>query len=340
MRIVIRNRTAFTLIELLVVIAIIAVLIALLLPAVQQAREAARRSQCKNNLKQFGLALHNYHDTFQRLPIGYIDTATTTNAATQDGGWSWASQILPQLEQTALYNKFDFRYHPHGKKTAIELANSAAGETVLTVFSCPSDIKDPTRPSGNNNPGNPPGTGNGNVPAVATSSYVAVLGPYQAEACDQTLPGFQSPRVTGPFGVNVAKAFRNMTDGLSNTIVVGETNASLTLNNLLYGSVANGGGADCENVAQYQPGPFHHLRVTYLNPNPPLDPTATIKFWRAFSSMHTGGAQFLLGDGSVRFISDTIDNTSTGFNTPEKFDKMGTYQRLSAIADGQSLGEF
>src|ERR1700709_1412993 len=89
----------FTLIELLVVIAIIAVLIALLLPAVQQAREAARRSQCKNNLKQLGLALHNYHDIVDRVPMGYTDTATVSAAATEDGGWSWAAQLLPQLDQ-------------------------------------------------------------------------------------------------------------------------------------------------------------------------------------------------------------------------------------------------
>ncbi|MBR9800775.1 DUF1559 domain-containing protein, partial [bacterium] len=103
-----RNRYAFTLIELLVVIAIIAILVALLLPAVQQAREAARRSSCKNNLKQLGLAIHNYHDTHGVFPPGYIDGDGITNGGTgqsggNDNGYSWQAMILPMIEQSALY---------------------------------------------------------------------------------------------------------------------------------------------------------------------------------------------------------------------------------------------
>src|SRR3954463_8669310 len=104
-----RGRFGFTLIELLVVIAIIAILIALLLPAVQQAREAARRTQCKNNLKQIGLALHNYHDVFGCIPPGYIDIGTPNSPTVYDGGWSWASMILPQIDQAPLFNSFDFK---------------------------------------------------------------------------------------------------------------------------------------------------------------------------------------------------------------------------------------
>src|SRR6476661_11263059 len=103
-----RRRIGFTLIELLVVIAIIAILIALLLPAVQQAREAARRTQCKNNLKQIALAMHNDMGQFQTLPFGYDDVGSMNSNAIMDGGWSWASLILPQIDQAPLANQFNF----------------------------------------------------------------------------------------------------------------------------------------------------------------------------------------------------------------------------------------
>ena len=103
-----RNRRGFTLIELLVVIAIIAILIALLLPAVQQAREAARRSQCSNNLKQIGIALHSYHETARCLPPGWIGVSGGVPSANGPNGWGWASHLLPQLEQTPLHRKINF----------------------------------------------------------------------------------------------------------------------------------------------------------------------------------------------------------------------------------------
>ncbi|SFH59707.1 DUF1559 domain-containing protein [Planctomicrobium piriforme] len=336
-----RRKTGFTLIELLVVIAIIAILIALLLPAVQQAREAARRSSCKNNLKQMGLALHNYHDIYNRLPMGYIDTSTDSKAKTEDGGWSWQAMVLPQLDQANLYTKFDFNAHPHGK-LAPEIGNTAAGANPLDVFSCPSDVKDPTRKSGNSSP-TATSTANGIVPAVATSSYVGVLGPFDALLCDQsspaTNPAFISPRAIGPFRINVCLQFRHFTDGLSNAIVVGETNALLTRNNMLYGSVVNNGGSDCTSIDEFDGGPYNHLRSCNIQ----LNTKSTLgKYWTAFSSQHTGGSHFVLGDGSVRFISENIDNTSTNFNDPgvTANGPYGLYQRLSAIADGQTTGEF
>src|SRR5688500_4365529 len=107
------RRRGFTLIELLVVIAIIAVLIALLLPAVQQAREAARRTQCRNNLKQIGLALHNYHDVHNTFPMGYCAGMTYVDGASDTSpGWSWATYILPQLDQGPLYNQFNWSAAP------------------------------------------------------------------------------------------------------------------------------------------------------------------------------------------------------------------------------------
>ena len=170
-----RIRSGFTLIELLVVIAIIAVLIALLLPAVPQAREAARRASCKNNLKQIGLALHNYLETAGMFPLGYIDSVGGVNPTIQDGGWSWPAQILVSLDQAPLFKKFNMSYHPHGEGgNAIEQTNSKLMATTQPVFSCLSDTK--------------PGTkflhtttdiGRG---TIATSSDCGVQGPFDDEA--------------------------------------------------------------------------------------------------------------------------------------------------------------
>ena len=129
-----RMRRGFTLIELLVVIAIIAVLIALLLPAVQQAREAARRTTCRDHLKQLGLALHNYADAHQTLPPGYLYRPDTSSSPTSNGaGFGWGAMSLPFLEQSSLYGQFNWNVPLH------DVANQKARETRLAVFICPSD---------------------------------------------------------------------------------------------------------------------------------------------------------------------------------------------------------
>jgi prepilin-type N-terminal cleavage/methylation domain-containing protein len=331
----------FTLIELLVVIAIIATLVALLLPAVQQAREAARRSSCKNNLKQIGIAIHNYHDIFNCIPIGYIDTngSTTSNAANQDGGWSWAAQLLPQLEQSTLFEQFDFRFHPHGTQ-ANEARNTAASANPLTVFSCPSDTKPPTRKSGSTDPA-ATSTANGIVDAIATSSYVGNSGPFNAQFCNTANPGLQSERSIGAFRVNKGLNFRDFTDGLSNSMLAGETYWEQTRNTSIYGALANAGGADCTDLTEYRTSPYNHLRSTntFMNATKAQYPD---KYHTAFASPHKGGCQFLLGDGGVRFIGMSIENTSSNFNDPgvSASGPYGLYQRLSAIADGQVMGEF
>ena len=132
-----KPKQGFTLVELLVVIAIIGILVGLLLPAVQAAREAARRMQCSNNLKQHGLALHNYESTYKRFPIGFTDTAAT-NAMLKDGGWSWMCAILPYIEQNSLYSTIDIKLHPFGPGS--NAANIAACAVPLSAFRCPSDI--------------------------------------------------------------------------------------------------------------------------------------------------------------------------------------------------------
>ncbi|MBA4032130.1 MAG: prepilin-type cleavage/methylation domain-containing protein [Planctomyces sp.] len=334
-----RTRAAFTLIELLVVIAIIAILIALLLPAVQQAREAARRTQCRNNLKQLGLALHNYHDITNRFPIGYLDTLTTNTAAGQDGGWSWQASILAQLDQTPLYNKIDFRYHPHGKVgIGTVQSNLDVVSTPLAAFSCPSDLKPATRTM--HAPAN-----NGYIENIATSSYAGVLGAFDGEPCESN--GASSSSITtrnnGLFVPNTSRQIRDITDGTSNVIAVGEVtwgpgaDGGQSLNNTLYGSVTQAGGTNCANVAGGDTaGPFQHTRSTRKKMNGPNGPE------RAFHSRHTGGAHFLFADGSVRFISENIQHDNTNFTAanPNINGPFGVYQQIAAINDGQVTGEY
>ena len=255
------GRRGFTLIELLVVIAIIAVLIALLLPAVQQAREAARRSSCQNNLKQIGLALHNYHDTFNLFPMGYIDVVALSGG--NNGGWSWQAQILPQLEQGNIFEQIDFRYRPHG----IGISgpgdiNHLMVQTPLPVFSCPSDPKEPTDSIHN--------TGSvGRHDNLATSSYCGVIGPFDAAACNAA----RAPmgRHIGMFVANNCRKMGNLIDGTSNTIAVGEVTwgggEGESANQHLYGTVKANGEADCNNTGQVAAGPYGHLRAAKLKIN-------------------------------------------------------------------------
>jgi prepilin-type N-terminal cleavage/methylation domain-containing protein/prepilin-type processing-associated H-X9-DG protein len=327
------RRSGFTLIELLVVIAIIAILIALLLPAVQQAREAARRTQCKNNLKQIGLALHNYHDIFGQFPMGYLDTE---NVSANDGGWSWQTMILPQLDQAPLFNQLDLNYRPHGTPGAISDPagrNNTGVSTPQTVFSCPSDVKPPTDPI--HNSGN-----TGYHPNLATSSYCGSLGPFDARGCSGASGPPVDPRHIGLFTTNNTRRLRDLVDGSSNTIAVGEvtwgTGLGESTNQFLYGSVKANGQTDCSNTGVTGSSVFSHLRSAKEKINAPVN-------WdyRYFHSRHEGGSHFLLGDGSVRFISENIHHTGVG-NAAYEADPstLGTYQRLSAINDQQVVGEF
>ena len=195
-----RLRPAFTLIELLVVIAIIAVLIALLLPAVQSAREAARRASCQNNLKQIGLAMHNYHSTFDVFPIGYV-AQPNTNLSITTPGWGWASAILPQLEQAAIYNAANLNLPIEGP------SNLTVRTSALAVFVCPSD-----RSSGqftvtdiNNNP----------IADAWSNSYAGNFGRDVNIAKNPT-------GGNGLFMCNLAFGIKDITDGSNQTILVGE----------------------------------------------------------------------------------------------------------------------
>ncbi len=202
------RRSGFTLVELLVVIAIIAVLIALLLPAVQQAREAARRTQCRSNLKQIGLALHNYHDTSNMQPPGWIGVTGGQPDVNGINGWGWAAKLLPQLDQAPLYGSLNFLVKVG------DPANAAGRVKPLADYRCASDVG-PDRwtinAAGTTTP----------LADVAAASYAAVFRKDEVDNCDGLAVGFPCSS-DGAFFLNSRVGFRDVTDGLSNTLMVGE----------------------------------------------------------------------------------------------------------------------
>jgi len=349
----VRLRRGFTLIELLVVIAIIAVLIALLLPAVQQAREAARRSQCQNNLKQHGLALHNYHDTHNVFPPGGISipmpVGSTTDADFNNNeGWGWGAFILPFLEQGNLHTQLGVT-----KRQLRELIASTVMingqlervlmQTPLAVFKCPSDPTGPTQESALsvNAAGNPArmnwGGGNGGAPNTffaGTSNYVGVAGNFEVRRG----PPNQGRVNDGILARNSDTRMGSITDGTSNTFMVGERDTYC------------GASAWVGNRSPFGSGPrgmnntvgTSHLP---LNHDPPI--FANNECSETFSSPHTGGGYFLLADGSVRFVSENISygfppDFVYGSNLNYGTDKslLGLYQRLIARNDKLVTSDF
>ena len=259
--------SGFTLIELLVVIAIIAILIALLLPAVQQAREAARRSSCKNNLKQIGLAMHNYHDVYSCLPMG-----------TNPQLYGPFVAILPQLDQSNLQNLYDFDLY------YTDPANRDAINQTLPVYLCPTMVLPRGVPElACDEPGGP-------------TSYGASMGT-SAFAGDGMFKGY------GGFTTPKPVLFRDVTDGLTNTILVGEFNYQLEDYLWTASTCSAQAGQPRWGSYRWAPGyPGVSLGDTSGDFNVNLN--ANRLTWR---SDHVGGAQFLLGDGSVRFVSESID---------------------------------
>ncbi|HVJ86239.1 MAG TPA: DUF1559 domain-containing protein [Caulifigura sp.] len=341
----IQRRTAFTLIELLVVIAIIAILIALLLPAVQQAREAARRTQCKNNFKQFGLALHNYLDTHRIFPmaIQYTGKFTPAYSANAGGtGFGWSYYLLPYLDQGPLANKFDVNYPLGNTGIPQSVANTTLAQTTLEVYRCPSDQM--SLVANSNNTGEA-----GYMPNQARTSYKGVAGSFY-NATNIFTTNTASKQYNGFFqGLHSSVRERDFPDGMSNTLSLGEVKYELTTSTRLYGAVYSTGNST--------PNGYHLMGITEFGINPPKNANSAI-LNRAFSSSHTGGAQFLLADGSVRFLSENIHHTgrcwdgdehtlsncaqwTTAYDVdPNASVTLGTYQRLGGRNDGQPIGEF
>ncbi len=326
-----RNQ-GFTLIELLVVIAIIAILIALLLPAVQQAREAARRTQCKNHLKQIGLAMHNYHDVFNLFPLGGCGRPSTTFGI--DISIGAFAAILPYLEQANLKGLYV-------DTKPWEQQLPAVAQTIVPAYLCPSV----TGPQVDTNPV---------LAAYPIGTLIASTHFLLSKGADKEWCFSPSGTTTGMFGINMKCNFRDITDGSSNTLCVGE-GATGSQWRVARGSaptvaIAPPSGRVQQGWIAPQPNPLQIQSVSgtttggnwgttvyRLNQNPVVetvyDATAlancnasTTDYTSNFRSPHTGGGQFLLGDGSVRFVSENVD--------------LVLYNNLSGKGDGQVIGEF
>tara|TARA_R110002111_G_scaffold2705_5_gene18052 strand:- start:43026 stop:43949 length:924 start_codon:yes stop_codon:yes gene_type:complete len=304
-----KQKSGFTLIELLVVIAIIAILIALLLPAVQQAREAARRSQCKNNLKQLGLAMHNYHEVTGNFPIASMGIGVPGLSSSQSGH-VWMRYILPYIDQANMYNQWDesVQYAQGG--------NTALIRTVIKPLLCPSDSATKTW---NNTPNYnyAVNLGNTTVESVTPFNGVSYLG--------------------GPFKYSISATtgfsfkMRDVADGTSNTLLLGEIRQGQN-------------GQDLRGLIWYVP----HVGFTaHYPPNSSVpdnlnsgfcvaansaiglpcqgnSSTAPLNF--SARSMHTGGVHVAMCDGAVRFVSENID--------------IGTWRALSTRFGNEVIGEF
>jgi prepilin-type N-terminal cleavage/methylation domain-containing protein len=290
------RRKGFTLVELLVVIAIIGILIALLLPAVQAARESARRCSCCNNLKQIGLAAHMHHDTYGRFPAGWDGyDAAGQPLALGDPGWAWAARILPFLEQ-ANVEKNLINY----KLPVTDPANSQARLYRIKNYRCPSD-------TGKEKFLNVDEESGAGTLEFATANYVGVWGTTDTHACG-TLPAGTQCTSDGCFFHNSSIRSADIQDGLSQTFLVGERNSRLDYSTWVGIDPAN----DCSQgrivgTASYPPN-----SQAYDSHN--------------FSSEHPAGTHFLLADGSVRIISDTIDTAA--------------YHALCTRAGSDSAGNF
>ncbi|TWT32891.1 DUF1559 domain-containing protein [Blastopirellula retiformator] len=345
------RRRGFTLVELLVVIAIIGVLIALLLPAVQQAREAARRMTCTNNLKQLGLACHNYADTFKTFPSGGVDPVALATATGTNGAWSWSALILPQIEQNNLYDAMGVTTN-----SVLTVASNATSGTTLEgqiqseigAFRCPSDTAGelPTcrtvRVNGTTGTCPTAGTNLRGIAGVqaSTSNYIAVAGLFSP----------QMRKNNGVMYPNSKTGFQSMTDGSSNTFLVGERAEYQAAGTWMATGYIRGTSNTASYVADTSDA-ANSMGMVSVVPNYKVQ-TATSSIWAGFSSTHPGGTQFVLGDGAVKFISETIAfnnggatpiDGSGGFNdsvangTPADY---GVYQRLGIRNDGQVVGEY
>jgi prepilin-type N-terminal cleavage/methylation domain-containing protein len=341
-----RSRRAFTLIELLVVIAIIAILVALLLPAVQQVREAARKSQCQDHLHNLVIAIHGYEGSYRRCPPGYViqfGTATpaaSLGTANNEGNWSWNAMILPQIEQKPLYDILQVGVMSFRQ---VWTANLNAIRTPIDVLNCPSDDGETVTIS-------PRRTINvGSEQVVAKANYVAANDDGSDNAATPVFVGTRKTNAAdGTFWGNSNTRFADVTDGQSNVIWLGERASKLQGQNLdaavqlvVRGNLDGATSIDQASSATAEglryalftglgPSISQQVNNVYngVTPAPPAIPACVSETTNApcklgLSSKHPGGAQVALGDGKTTFISENIDRN--------------TYLNLIRRADGNPV---
>ncbi|MCH9656276.1 MAG: DUF1559 domain-containing protein [Planctomycetes bacterium] len=312
-------KRGFTLIELLVVIAIIAILIALLLPAVQQAREAARRSTCKNSLKQIGLALHNYEETHGSYPPGYIArNVSRTAPSTPDetgSGFAWGVMLLPYLDQSTIYNQLDLN------QDSTDAPNIGLANEAIPIFRCPSDTHQGVFSV----------TVGSNTYELSSANYVGIYGYGSLTSA----PG--NPSEKGILYRNSNVKVRDITDGTSNAIVVGErshqhkfvgSTSTIAADSTWYAAIPGADRPAGMMMASMTEGPAS-LILGHVGQGGMMTmhhPPNTTNHIANFSSKHEGGAHFLMGDGAVRFLSENMN--------------YDTFRFLGTIQDGNVLGEF
>lgn len=308
------RHNGFTLIELLVVIAIIAVLIALLLPAVQQAREAARRTQCRNNLKQIGLAFHNYHDTSNTFPL--------SGGWTDKGCWmmrGWSTRVLPQLEQASMFNQWDINL------SEFQGTNRSLFATPVPAFVCPSTPQ--SNPAQLEIPDWICGWDEGPQVTLARVDY---LTPHEGTDRDGAYDPI-GPVRTGVMEMESNKRIRDVTDGTSNVVMLAECAGLPMIYRKNQPFPTSPDTIDTNNYIGHVGG-ANRLELWGW------DPTGTVwtggngifnrtNAWGSnIFSFHSGGAMIGLCDGSVRFVSENVD--------------AHTIRLLIDIQDGEVLGEF
>jgi prepilin-type processing-associated H-X9-DG protein len=285
----------FVFTELLVVVAVIVLILVLLFPAIQQARQDARNKVCINNLKQLGLALHNYHDTFNSFPPGWVSREGAQGSGARFG---WQTFILPYIDQAPMYNQINF----HATPAQVDGSPIPMFQKALPAYRCPVDPTPNPNPLREN---------------YATSNYSGNYGDIPARLAplglsDVWAGSMEAPmRSRGIFARNSSEGIRDITDGASNTILVGERGFASGAG-IWVGVTDNAHPDDALTDAS------HSSR-----------PNAT---WSSYSSRHGGGVHLLICDGSVRFINDKIESKPG----PE----LGAFQRLACKNDGQPVGDF